>query len=78
MHPYLLQKLAAEHIKDMHAEAAAQRLTWQARRARRRAHAKRGPVVLTGTAVPTGGGGTRESAGRAALSDHRGLGHGRA
>ena len=35
MHPHLAQQLAAQHVKDMRAEAAAARRARQARRARR-------------------------------------------
>lgn len=35
MHPLLAQQLAAQHVKDMRAEAAAARRARQARRARR-------------------------------------------
>ena len=45
MYPLMVQQLAAEHVKDMRAEAAAARRARQARRARR------GPVVAT-TPVP--------------------------
>jgi len=35
MHPHLAQQLAAQHVKDMRAEAVAARRARQARRARR-------------------------------------------
>ena len=37
MHPVLIQQLAADHIKEMHAMAAHEALARQAQRARRRA-----------------------------------------
>ncbi len=46
MHPILAQQLAAQHVNDMRAEAAAARRVRQARRARR------GHVVVT-TLVPS-------------------------
>jgi hypothetical protein len=35
MHPVIIRQLAADHIRDMHAEAANDRLAHRARRARR-------------------------------------------
>ena len=76
MHPYLLQQLAADHIRDMHAEAAARGRAADARRARRAARRARvglrtrpdlaGAVIAAPAAV------TRESADHVALTDQRG------
>jgi hypothetical protein len=74
MHPYLLQKLTADHISDMHARAAAQRLARQARRERRAARARRADLrahsAAPGRAMPTAGAGPRVSADPVATSDN--------
>ncbi len=41
MHPVIIGQLAADHIRDIHAEAAAERLARRGRRARRGASAAR-------------------------------------
>ena len=41
MHPVIIGQLAADHIRDIHAEAANDRLARRARRARRRAPSAR-------------------------------------
>ncbi len=37
MHPVIIRQLAADHIEEMHVQAADERLARRARRARRRA-----------------------------------------
>jgi len=87
MHPYLLQQLAADHINDMHAEAAAQRLARQARKARRARRAARAQrdraglrtrSRLAGQDARAAAGRTQEPAGRAAVSGQGGSARGRA
>jgi hypothetical protein len=41
MHPIIIQQLAADHIREIHAEAENERLAHQARQARRRAQSMR-------------------------------------
>jgi hypothetical protein len=77
MHPYMLQKMAADHISDMHAEAAAQRLARLARRERRAARARRGGLqarsAAEGYAMPTAGAPSRATTDPVAGSDKREL-----
>jgi hypothetical protein len=49
MHPVITRQLAAEHIREMHAKAAGERLARQARRARRRAPSTRPGLPASGT-----------------------------
>jgi hypothetical protein len=49
MHPLIVQQLAAEHIREMHAKAENERLGHQARRARRRAPSMRPRLPARGT-----------------------------
>ena len=77
MHPYLIQQLAADHIKDMHAEAAGRGRAAHARRARRAARTRRARIGLrtrpdlAGATTPAAGAMARESTGRAALTGQR-------
>ena len=49
MHPVIIQQLAADRIKEMHAKAEDERLARQARRARRRAPSTRPRLPASGT-----------------------------
>jgi hypothetical protein len=49
MHPFIIQQLAADHIRDIHAKAENERLGHQARRARRRAASMRPKLPASGT-----------------------------
>ena len=49
MHPVIIGQLAADHIRDIHAEAAAERLARRARRARRRAPSARPKLPVSRT-----------------------------
>ena len=49
MHPVIMQQLAAEHIREVHAKAEGERLARQARRARRRAPSTRPGFPASGT-----------------------------
>jgi hypothetical protein len=51
MHPYLLERLAADHIGQMRAQAAADRLARQTRRDRRAAR-RAGVRARSGAAAP--------------------------
>ena len=77
MHPYLLQKLAADHISDMRAQAAAQQLARVARRERRASRARRAGLrarsATGGHAMPTAGAPSRVPADPVAGGDKREL-----
>jgi hypothetical protein len=49
MHPIIIQQLAADHIREIHAEAENDRLGRRARRARRRAPSLRPRLPASGT-----------------------------
>ena len=49
MHPVIMRQLAADHIAEMHAKAADERLDRKARRARRRAPSTRPRPPASGT-----------------------------
>jgi hypothetical protein len=75
MHPYLMQSVAEERIKEMHAQAASRRQVREARRARRAAlaeQARRGHESLPGRVVGVPAARTREHADHASAGEHRG------
>ena len=49
MHPVIMRQFAADHIREIHAEAENERLARQARRARRRAPSTRPRLPASGT-----------------------------
>ena len=49
MHPVIIQQLAADRIRELHAKAEEERLARQARRARRRAPSTRPGLPASGT-----------------------------
>ena len=49
MHPAIMGQLAADHIREIHAQAEDERLAHQARRARRRASSTRPGPAASGT-----------------------------
>ena len=58
MHPVIIQQLAADHIRELHATAAEERRARRARRARRRApyeQASAPPAPVTAGSPPDSG-----------------------